>query len=133
VQQFFTSEQLIGAFIVVGNEWLEIVEPNGMFKCKGPHLSSDDFGPSSHGMEDHGVCTIRDNANVMLNNSILPMCANSTEGVMLTADIKMFCKFCGCENSVIRMNMHNANVVSGGKSFAGLFQMNSLLGIGMFL
>ncbi len=67
------------------------------------------------------MCLISNDANVSLYNSIFPMCANSTKGMALAAGIKMLCKFCGCENSIITMNMLDANVIARGKGFKSLF------------
>jgi len=47
--------------------------------------------------------------------------------------IEMLCKFCGGRNSIIRMNMLDANVIARSKGFESLFWVDSLLGISMFL
>jgi len=106
---------------------------NWMFKHKRPHLSGNYLRPSSHGIDEHCECAIGDNTNVALNNSILPMCADTTKGMTWTVSIKMLHKFCRGKNSIIRMNMLDVNVITRGKSFKSLFWFNGLPGISMFL
>jgi len=63
------------------------MQPNGMLESKGPEFGCDNFGPSRHCMQEHGLCMGFDNTNLAFNHANLPVGANATKGMLLAVNI----------------------------------------------
>ena len=78
----------IWGMLFIWTQWI-VVDVDRMLKCKAPELGCDYIGPHLHGMQKHGMGSGCDFPDVPLDDSILPVSADSTEQLLLITCIKM--------------------------------------------
>ena len=72
-------------------------------------------------------------ANVSLDDSILPVSANSTQGLLLVAGVEMVFECLGCEDAIVTVYVLHTDIESFGEYFESFLGFKSRLNGRRFL
>ena len=88
-----------------------------MHESETPKLCSDNIRPHCHSMEEHHSSTSRDDTNELLDNTILPVGANTAERLILVRGINVVFKDLSGKDSIIAVDVFGAYVIMLSKGF----------------
>ena len=99
-----------------------------MFECLWPKVGGDGLGPSVGGMQEHGMGTFGDVANVPLCHPVLVMGTDTTEGDGLPCLADVIHEGMIRKATVVAMTMLDAYGMLFSDTFKGVFGIKGFLG-----